>query len=107
MMDFGAIAAITYGLLAFVGGLVGYTKAKSKISLFAGCTTGILLILGGIIQVQGVSWGLIFSIVLSVFLIITFISRLLKTRKFMPSGLMIIAGFIAVTMMGYQLQMVL
>jgi Small integral membrane protein len=107
MMNFGAIAAITYGLLAFIGGIVGYTKAKSKISLFAGCSTGILLILGGIIQIQGLSWGLIFSIVLSVFLIITFISRLLKTRKFMPSGLMIIAGFVAITMMGYQLQMVL
>lgn len=106
-MSLGVIAAIAYGLLAIVGGIIGYTKAKSKISLFAGCSTGILLILGGIIQIQGISWGLIFSIVMSVFLIITFISRLLKTGKFMPSGLMIIAGFIAVAMMGYQLQTVL
>ncbi|VXD23153.1 conserved membrane hypothetical protein [Planktothrix serta PCC 8927] len=106
-MNLGIIAAIAYGLLAIVGGIIGYTKAKSKISLFAGCSTGILLILGGIIQIQGISWGLIFSIVMSVFLIITFISRLLKTGKFMPSGLMIIAGFIAVAMMGYQLQTVL
>ena len=59
MIDFGVIAAIAYGLLAFIGGIVGYTKAKSKISLFAGCSTGILLILGGIIQIQGVSWGLV------------------------------------------------
>lgn len=106
-MSLGVIAAIAYGLLAIIGGIVGYTKAKSQISLFAGCGTGILLILGGILQIQGLTWGLIFSIVMSVFLIITFISRLLKTRKFMPSGLMIIAGFIAVAMMGYQLQILL
>lgn len=103
-MSLGVIAAIAYGLLAIIGGIVGYMKAKSKISLFAGCGTGILLILGGIVQIQGLTWGLIFSIVMSVFLILTFISRLLKTRKFMPSGLMIIAGFIALAMMGYQLQ---
>lgn len=106
-MSLGVIAAIAYGLFAIMGGIVGYTKAKSKISLFAGCGTGILLILGGILQIQGLTWGLIFSIVMSVFLIITFISRLLKTRKFIPSGLMIIAGFIAVAMMGYQLQILL
>ncbi|MBE9146560.1 hypothetical protein IQ236_25535 [Planktothrix mougeotii LEGE 06226] len=103
-MSLGVIAAIAYGLLAIIGGIVGYTKAKSKISLFAGCTTGLLLVLGGILQIQGLTWGLIFSIVLSVFLIITFISRLFKTRKFMPSGLMIIAGFVALALMGYQLQ---
>ncbi len=103
-MSLGVIAAIAYGLFAIMGGIVGYTKAKSKISLFAGCGTGILLILGGIVQIQGLTWGLIFSIVMSVFLILTFTSRLLKTRKFMPSGLMIIAGFIALAMMGYQLQ---
>jgi uncharacterized membrane protein (UPF0136 family) len=106
-MSLGVIAAIAYGLFAIIGGIVGYTKAKSKISLFAGCGTGILLILGGILQIQGLTWGLIFSIVMSVFLIITFISRLLKTRKFIPSGLMIIAGFIALAMMGYQLQILL
>lgn len=106
-MSLGVIAAIAYGLFAIIGGIVGYTKAKSKISLFAGCGTGILLILGGIVQIQGLTWGLIFSIVMSVFLIITFISRLLKTRKFIPSGLMIIAGFIALAMMGYQLQILL
>ncbi|MBD2485746.1 hypothetical protein H6G57_27575 [Planktothrix sp. FACHB-1365] len=103
-MSLGVIAAIAYGLLAIIGGIVGYTKAKSKISLFAGCTTGLLLVLGGILQIQGLTWGLIFSIVLSVFLIITFISRLFKTRKFMPSGLMIIAGFVALALMGYQMQ---
>ncbi len=106
-MTLGVIAAIAYGILAVIGGIVGYAKAKSKISLMAGCSTGILLILGGIIQLQGLTWGLIFSLFMSVFLIITFISRLLKTRKFMPSGLMIIAGLVAVGVMGYQLQTIL
>lgn len=106
-MDLGVIAAIAYGILAVIGGIMGYAKAKSTISLIAGCSTGILLIIGGIIQLQGLTWGLIFSLVMSVFLIITFISRLLKTRKFMPSGLMIIAGLVAVGLMGYQLQAIL
>jgi uncharacterized membrane protein (UPF0136 family) len=102
-MNLGIIAAIAYGILAIGGGIMGYVKAKSKISLFAGVSCGILLIIAGILPLMGINWGLILASVIGTFLVITFISRLIKTRKLMPSALMIGAGVVAVGIMIYQI----
>ena len=102
-MNIGIIAAIAYGILAIGGGIMGYVKAKSKISLFAGVSCGILLIIAGILPLMGINWGLILATVIATFLVITFIARLIKTRKLMPSGLMIGAGVVSVGIMLYQI----
>jgi len=102
-MNIGIIAAIAYGILAIGGGIMGYVKAKSKISLFAGVSCGILLIIAGILPLMGINWGLILGSVIGTLLIIAFISRLIKTRKLMPSALMIGAGVVSVGIMIYQI----
>ncbi len=102
-MNIGIIAAIAYGILAVGGGIMGYVKAKSKISLFAGVSCGILLIIAGILPLMGMNWGLILATVIATFLVITFIARLIKTRKLMPAALMIGAGIISVGIMLYQI----
>ncbi|MDJ0516635.1 MAG: hypothetical protein F6K22_38235 [Okeania sp. SIO2F4] len=104
-MNIGIIAAIAYGILAIVGGIIGYTKVGSKISLISGSVSGLLLIISGIIQLIGINWGLIFSIVITTILVITFIIRLVKTRKMMPAGLMILTGIAAVAVMVYQISL--
>ncbi len=101
-INIAIIAAIAYGILAIVGGIIGYTKVGSKISLISGSVSGLLLIISGIIQLIGINWGLIFSIVITTILVITFIIRLAKTRKMMPAGLMILTGITAVAVMVYQ-----
>lgn len=97
------IATIIYGVLAIAGGIVGYTKAQSKISLIAGVSSGILMLGSAFLQSQGIGWALIFALFLSVFLVLAFISRYLKTRKFMPAGLMVILGIVAIAFMVYEL----
>ncbi|NEO55899.1 MAG: hypothetical protein F6K54_24235 [Okeania sp. SIO3B5] len=104
-MNIAIIAAIVYGILAIVGGIIGYTKAGSKISLISGSVSGLLLIVSGIVQLMGMNWGLIFSIVIATILVITFIIRLVKTRKMMPAGLMILTGIAAVGLMVYQISL--
>jgi uncharacterized membrane protein (UPF0136 family) len=98
-MNPGIIAAIAYGLLSIVGGILGYTKAKSQASLISGLISGILLILGGILAYQGMGWGLVLAAIVTGVLIVVFVLRLSKTRKFMPAGLMLIAGVIAMIVM--------
>ncbi len=98
-MNPGIMAAIAYGVLAVVGGIMGYMKAKSKISLLSGVLCGLLLISGGILQLQGMSWGLILATLIAALLVIVFTIRLLKTRKLMPAGLMIGMGLISVVTM--------
>ena len=98
-MNPGIVAAIAYGILAIIGGIIGYTKAQSQTSLISGSISGLLLIVSGVMQLQGQPWGLGLATVVTVALIIVFAVRLAKTRKFMPAGLMAIAGIVALVAM--------
>jgi len=89
------VAAIVYGILAIVGGVVGYLKVRSKPSLLSGIISGGLLVTGGIAEAQGASWGIILATVVTIGIIVVFAFRWWKTRKFMPAGLMLLAGIAA------------
>ncbi len=91
-MSLESLAPIIYGLLAIIGGILGYTKARSQASLISGIVSGVLLLVGGIAHQQGVVWGLPLAAIVSLILVIVFVIRFAKTRKFMPAGLMVIAG---------------
>ncbi|MBW4520552.1 MAG: hypothetical protein KME16_12725 [Scytolyngbya sp. HA4215-MV1] len=102
-MTLGVIVAIAYGILAIVGGIIGYMQAQSKVSLFAGCGCGILLVGSAILQMQGQPWGLAVASGVTVVLLLAFVMRWLKTRKFMPAGLMLLLGIPALGVMVSQL----
>jgi uncharacterized membrane protein (UPF0136 family) len=94
-MNISSFAAIAYGILAAVGGILGYLNARSTPSLISGLISGALLIVGGIAQLQGLAWGWIISLGVTIALLLVFAVRFWKTRKFMPAGLMIVAGVLA------------
>jgi uncharacterized membrane protein (UPF0136 family) len=94
-MSAPAIAAFAYGVLALVGGVIGFVQARSKMSLISGAITGVLLLIGGIGIVQAQPWGLGLAIAVTALLIVVFVGRLIKTRKAMPAGLMVVAGVAA------------
>ncbi|MFM7449045.1 MAG: TMEM14 family protein [Leptolyngbyaceae cyanobacterium] len=99
----GLMAAIAYGILASVGGVLGYVQAQSKVSLFAGCGCGILLLISALVQFQGQSWGVLAAVGVTVILLVAFMMRWFKTRKFMPAGLMLILGLPSLGLMISQL----
>ncbi len=98
-MNLAIVAAIAYGILALVGGVMGYLKVQSKPSLISGIVSGTLLLIAAFAQIQGLAYGLISAQIITALLIIVFTIRLIKTRKFMPSGLMLLAGLISLAMM--------
>ncbi len=77
-----------YIVMLMLGGLVGFLKAKSKISLITSFVFSVVLSLCALnkLPIQ-VAWG-----VLS-FLALFFLIRFLKTRKFMPGGMMTLLSF--------------
>lgn len=93
-MNIAILASIAYGLLSIVGGIVGYTKVKSKVSLISGSISGILLIAAGYLQLQALTIGLIIAQIITLLLVIVFAIRFSKTRKLMPAGLMLLLGTI-------------
>ncbi|MBW4593789.1 MAG: hypothetical protein KME46_12970 [Brasilonema angustatum HA4187-MV1] len=102
-MTLGIVTALAYGVVALVGGIIGYRKANSKVSLISGGISGLLLIIAAFVQFQGQTWGLTLAAAITAILVITFGVRLVKTRKFMPAGVMAILGLVALAMMVNQL----
>ncbi|MCC5658091.1 hypothetical protein LC608_14045 [Nostoc sp. XA010] len=102
-MNLSIIAAFAYGILAIVGGIIGYIQARSKVSLLSGSISGLLLVLAAYFQLQGQSWGLILAVIVTAVLVVVFAVRLAKTRKFMPAGLMTILGMLALAVMVSQM----
>ena len=99
MSGIGSIVAIAYGILAAVGGVIGYRQAKSKPSLISGLISGSLLIVGGAIAQRGEIWGYWLALVVTSLLVVVFAIRLIKTKKFMPAGVMLSAGILTLVLL--------
>ena len=76
----------TYIVLLVVGGLIGFLKAKSKVSLIMSVAFAALL---GLCAVGVIPGRYSVDILLAVLLIV-FVMRLAKTKKLMPAGLMVV-----------------
>jgi uncharacterized membrane protein (UPF0136 family) len=87
-----------YIVLLLVGGLIGFLKAGSKVSLITSAISAALLVttaIPGLFQPQ-FRRGLADAIMAA--LLIVFAIRLTKTKKFMPSGLMLVLTIAALAL---------
>jgi uncharacterized membrane protein (UPF0136 family) len=79
-----------YIVLLLVGGLIGFFKAGSKVSLITSAVFAALLIVAAIPSLlQPGARQITVDVVMAVLLVV-FAVRLAKTKKFMPSGLMLV-----------------
>jgi uncharacterized membrane protein (UPF0136 family) len=86
MQNFAAMLLWVYIVLLIVGGLIGYFKANSKVSLITSSVSAAVLVLCAL---DIVFRPYMADVVMAVLLIV-FAIRLTKTKKFMPSGLMLV-----------------
>lgn len=82
-----------YGLIALVGGLIGYLKAGSVASLIAGGGSGLLLLVSAVLARQKPQAGLISAMVVSFLLVARFLNSAIAQRALAPvSAVMIVGG---------------
>lgn len=79
-----------YIVLLLIGGLIGFFKGKSKVSLIMSASFAAVLVLCAldIVFKQNVA-----DILMAVLLVV-FSIRLAKTKKFMPAGMMLVVTIV-------------
>ncbi len=90
-----AIVACVYGGLILLGGVMGFVKGKSKVSLVTGILFGAALLECGLLIQQEVAFAVVAATLLAGVLVLVFMMRYLKTRKLMPAGLLAVISVVA------------
>lgn len=88
----------TYIVLLLAGGIIGFLKAKSQVSLYMSAGFAVAFILLGLPGVFQPAFARGAVNALMALLIIVFAIRLAKTKKFMPAGLMLVITIVALTL---------
>jgi uncharacterized membrane protein (UPF0136 family) len=87
-----------YIVLLLVGGTIGFLKAGSKVSLITSAVAAVALILTAIPGLLGPAMARGMADAIMATLIVVFVIRLLKTKKFMPSGMMLLVTTFALAL---------
>jgi uncharacterized membrane protein (UPF0136 family) len=94
---------IVLGLYALVlagGGVMGYVKAGSRPSLIAGLTSGLAALACLVLTWSHPSLAVMLGIGLAVLMLVVFGIRLARTRKFMPSGMLLVISVVVLGILG-------
>jgi uncharacterized membrane protein (UPF0136 family) len=83
-----------YIVFLIIGGLMGFIKAGSKVSLITSVVFAIALAL---FAARVIAWRMGPDVVLALLLVV-FVIRYAKTKKFMPAGLMIIVTLLTLVL---------
>ncbi|MGA2279534.1 MAG: TMEM14 family protein [Verrucomicrobiota bacterium] len=87
-----------YIVLLLVGGLIGFFKANSKVSLISSSVFAALLVLTAVPGVFQPAFARGLANVILAALLVVFAVRLARTKKFMPSGLMLVLTILALAL---------
>ena len=87
-----------YIVLLLVGGLIGFLKAGSKVSLITSAVAAAVLVLAAIPGLLPTRVASDLANVVMAALLVVFAIRLAKKKKFMPSGLMLVITIAALAL---------
>jgi uncharacterized membrane protein (UPF0136 family) len=85
-----------FGLVAIVGGALGYARAKSKASLIAGTVSGLLLIVAGLLAPN--TSGFVLALLVSILLLAHFGRSYATRKKAMPAIPMIVLSGLCIVL---------
>ncbi len=95
---------LIYAVIVLAGGLAGYATMGSKISLYAGCTSFILLGISSIGIYKAKTFGYMAALILILILDAFFTFRYMNTLKFIPSGLMALLSLLTLLILIFRIR---
>lgn len=97
----GQVALLVYAVLLAVGGVMGFIKAGSKVSMVAGLASAALVCVAFGVAVGGPTPrdGFLVGLGVSCVLVVMFLQRYLKTRKWMPAGMLLVVSAVMAVLM--------
>jgi uncharacterized membrane protein (UPF0136 family) len=101
-MQFDNVVFWSYIVLLLAGGLIGFFKGRSNISLITSVVAAALLILTRLSGVFQPSFGRNLATVIMTLLLVVFAIRLTKTKKFIPSGLMLVSTGVVLILLNFR-----
>jgi uncharacterized membrane protein (UPF0136 family) len=102
VVSFGHIVLLVYALLMLAGAFAG-SRAGSRVSLYAGTTAGVLLLLALLLTAIDLRLGFGLGVAVSVVLCGVFLARFLKTKVFMPAGMLLVVSVTALALLSFYL----
>jgi uncharacterized membrane protein (UPF0136 family) len=98
MHNFASTVLWIYIVLLLVGGLIGFFKAKSRVSLISSSVFALLLVLTTLHGIFQPTFAQDLANVILAALLVVFAVRLARTKKFMPGGLMLVLTILALAL---------
>jgi len=95
MKNSAIMAGIIYALLLLVGGLIGFLKAGSLISLITSFCSVAVLLVAMVLALRGNPFGIRLASLVALFYLLFFTYRWWLTTFFFPSGMMATISLIA------------
>ncbi|MFZ0389752.1 MAG: TMEM14 family protein [Calditrichia bacterium] len=79
-----------YGIFSIAGGLIGYFKANSMVSLLAGGIAGVILLISAYGLSKASTWAAYTALIVAIVLGARFLITLLSAFKIMPNLVMVL-----------------
>jgi uncharacterized membrane protein (UPF0136 family) len=89
---------LVFAVLTIIGGVMGYVKAKSKISLISGTISGAILIVASCLLPERPIIAGVIGLCVSVLLAGKFVPDFIHKKAFIPSGLMALLSVVSIVL---------
>lgn len=93
--DIVRVVLVVQAVILGAGGIMGFVKAQSKPSLIAGLSSAVMLFACTGLTFLNFTLAAVLSAIISDLLAAVFASRMSKTKKFMPSGILMLFCILA------------
>ncbi len=95
MVTFARYTLLGYGVVLILGGVMGYVKGRSRVSLLAGIISGIGILGALVWSLQTPAPAFLLGAAMAAILSIGMGARFRKSGKFMPAGMIALLSLIA------------